>query len=69
MNIGDLVQSKEDGSLVGVILDCGNTNNGYLVRWLSGYKEGYMSFEAPKWITLLSHSNDTIEQSVKKCPL
>ena len=59
MNIGDLVQYTEDSDLVGVILACGDTNSGYFVRWLSGYREGYVSYEPPKWITLLSATTET----------
>ena len=61
MNIGDLVQPIDDDTGVGVILASGDTNKGYFVRWLSGYKEGYVSYEPPKWITLLSPRTEIIE--------
>ena len=68
MNIGDLVQSTDDSDLVGVIIACGDPNTGYFIRWLSVYKEGYVSYDRRKWLTLLSPPTETITASDKKCP-
>jgi|5B_taG_2_1085324.scaffolds.fasta_scaffold32697_3 hypothetical protein len=61
MNIGDLVQSTDDSDLIGIILACGDTNNGYFVRWVCGHKDGYVSYELPKWITSLSATTEIIK--------
>ena len=61
MNIGDLVQSTDDSNLIGVIIACGDDNCGYFIRWICGYKEGYVSYDKPRWLTLLSATTETIE--------
>ena len=56
MTIGDLVQSKIDPELIGIIREEHPNFTGYkawMVLWLTGYREGYVSCE--KEIHLTKH--------------
>jgi len=71
LTVGDLVQSKIDPDMIGIVKVEHPNHTGYkawIVLWLTGYREGYVSCEKEIHLTKHIEPIGTGDETDKNCP-